>query len=443
MSPSATPPRERGPLFRNLHLAFHWFRRRLRKFIQVSHRWIALILGLVLLVIVVSGTLLVLKPEINRVLYPSDYHHTGPTTEAALLAAPRQAEAQVKGFTAVDVWEHHGILTVTGTINEQNREVNIDPGTGQVNDVTNPYGGFFGFMDNLHECALSCEEYPGYIPLLDKSAAILGNEELTVGGLLLAITGLVLLLLALGGLYLWWPGVRRMSRGFKVRRKSAYSINYDLHKLVGLIAIPFLLMWAYTGVGFELKQFESLWYAVTPGEKLEEAPEFESRAPKGVKESTVTPAEATAVAKRLVPGAEVASINVPDESEKISSYSFWMADGFDPYRHGNYPGDVGVNVDRFDASHSTINFADPEQEGRTWANELWEWSYPMHSGLMFNGWIRLIWMLFGLVPLLLAFTGVYTWLSRKRKVRAKKRRRRYGALDAGAESETRPRATAP
>ncbi|MFT4048254.1 MAG: PepSY-associated TM helix domain-containing protein [Solirubrobacterales bacterium] len=415
----------------SLHASFHWLRRRLRKLIQVTHRWAALALGLILLVIVVSGTILLFKPDIEKAIEPSAYKHTGPITTQAMIEAPAQAEKQVKNFAAVDDWSHDGIITVTGTVDEKSREVNVDPGTGHVLAVSDPNGGFFGFLDNLHECALSCEDYPAYIPFLNKSAAVLGNEDLTVGGLILGLTGLLLLMLSLGGLYLWWPGVRRFSRGFKVRRKSSYSINYDLHKLVGLIAIPFLLMWAITGAGFELKQVEDAWFAVLPGSPSPEAPEFKSKPPKGVKESTVTPQQAVDAALAEAPGARLASLNVPDASDKTSSYSFWLSDGWDPYEYGNYPGDVGVNVDRYDAKHALVNYGYPNG-GESIATEAWDNSYPVHSGLLVNGWWRSVWLLFGLVPILLAFTGTWTWISRKRKARAKKRFKREGYRAAGA-----------
>ena len=72
-----------------------------------------------------------------------------------------------------------------------------------------------GFLYNLHLCGLSCKDYAGYIPFLEKPAHILGNEELTVGGLILAVTGLLLLLLAATGLVVWWPSIRRFARGFR------------------------------------------------------------------------------------------------------------------------------------------------------------------------------------------------------------------------------------
>jgi uncharacterized iron-regulated membrane protein len=118
---------------------------------------------------------------------------------------------------------------------------------------------------------------------------VLGNE-LMVGTLLQILLGLVLFALALSGLVLWWPGVRRMARAFVLRRhKGRYAVNYDLHKLAGMAAIPFLLMWAITGVSFEFKQVEDAWYAVLPGSKPAEREEFKSTPIEG---RSVSPAQA-------------------------------------------------------------------------------------------------------------------------------------------------------
>jgi len=51
---------------------------------------------------------------------------------------------------------------------------------------------------------------------------------------------------------------------------------------------------------------------------------------------------------------------------------------------------------------------------------LWEsWDFPIHTGTPVNGALRSPWVLFGLSPLLLAVTGMTTWLLRRRKRRAK------------------------
>jgi uncharacterized iron-regulated membrane protein len=64
------------------------------------------------------------------------------------------------------------------------------------------------------------------------------------------------------------------------------------------------------------------------------------------------------------------------------------------------------------------------------AQELWQdYNFPAHSGMIVNGWWRIVWGVLGLVPLLLGITGLSTWLW-TRGVR--KRRRRRMAADTAA-----------
>ena len=160
--------------------------------------------------------------------------------------------------------DSHGVYLVYDT--DYARQAYVDPGSGRLLGTDDPNDGVMGFMFNLHLCALSCSEYPGFIGFLDDPAHLFGNEELTVGGIILAVTGLMLILLSATGIVVWWPGIKRFARGLpRPSRKGAYALNYDLHNVIGLAAIPFLVMWGFTGAHFELKQVSELWYAVLPG----------------------------------------------------------------------------------------------------------------------------------------------------------------------------------
>ena len=50
----------------------------------------------------------------------------------------------------------------------------------------------------------------------------------------------------------------------------------------------------------------------------------------------------------------------------------------------------------------------------------------MHSGYVVNGWWRIIWLVMGLAPLLLAITGVSTWLVRRKTRKARKKATKAG-----------------
>jgi uncharacterized iron-regulated membrane protein len=264
----------------------------------------------------------------------------------------------------------------------------------------------------------------GYVPFLGKPAQIdgfdltLGNEG-TWGGLALAVVALLLLALCLSGLVLWWPGRRKLRRGLKVRRgRGRYKFQYDLHKVAGFVALPFLLMWALTGVMFELpKQADAVWYALTPGEQPAEV-EFESKPLPG---HSISMPEAIERAREVVPsGSRLISVSNPSRAEETSSYELWFSHGVDPYAYGTWPGNYGVYVDRY-SGRALLYWPGPGNGSVTagfWQN----WTGPLHMGFLV-GWLpRLGWVGFGLAPLLLAFTGVTTWLIRRRLGRGGKRR---------------------
>ena len=375
-----------------------WRRRRPIKSATVwTHRWTALVLGLVLLVVCTSGVPLLWHEEIIRAQHPEAYRAAGPATmsfdEVAAIVARHDPS-----FQPASMYHTHGVIVADDF--ESGRRVSVDPSNGRVLADFNPVteGGFvsssMGLMFNLHLCLLSCEEYPGYQQWLaaqvpGSSWAGFEGEKLTWGGLILGVMGLLLLFLAVSGVWLWWPGFKHWVRGVRVRlRKGRYARDYDLHQVAGMIALPLLLLWAVTGMGYEFGFVEKAWYQAVPGESSPEVilESAESDAP------DIGLAAAVAAAQRAVgTDEEPLSVDLPHADEPTSTY-----------------GGPGVSL----------------------AQELWQdYNFPAHSGMIVNGWWRIVWGVLGLVPLLLGITGLSTWLW-TRGVR--KRRRRRMAADTAA-----------
>jgi uncharacterized iron-regulated membrane protein len=386
-----------------------------RTVLVFTHRRLSLILGLALLAVVISGVVLLYEREIDRVVNPELHRATpteNPISHSEALAVVRR---EAPTFKPDDVVDSHGVYLVYG--DEYERQAYVDPGSGRLLGIRDPREGVMGFLYNLHLCGLSCKGYAGYLPFLEKPAHILDNDELTVGGLVLAVTGLMLLVLGATGLVVWWPGIKRLARGLRVRRRSGtYAFNYDLHNVVGIAALPFLLMWGLTGAHFELKQISELWYAVLPGQAGEER----TVTSKPLPGRSVTMDQAAAIARRTVPEGRLVSVSVPDPTAKDSTYFAYLAVGNDPYDHGIYPGNVGVTIDRY-SGKATITY--PTQTDPPLSAQIVDdWFYPLHAGTFVNGWWRAVWLVLGVTPLLLAVTGVTTWLIRRRKRRRKRRR---------------------
>jgi uncharacterized iron-regulated membrane protein len=389
-----------------------------RPLLRRMHKWASLIVGVVLLAVVISGVVVLFAPELDQVTKPELYHSTPtahPVSFETALGAVNRAHPD---FDATLVVRNRGIYDVYDK--DFLRHAAVDPGTGRVLGTRNPTHGVIGFFLNLHECLLSCEGYTAYVPFLAEHTGIpwgFDGEQLTIAGALLAITGLTLFFMAVSGLVLWWPGVKRFARGFVVRRgRGRYKRDYDLHKVAGFAALPFLLMWAITGTNFELRAVGDVWYGLTPGKAPVEAKPFESKAAKAKADIGSAAAERAALA--VVPGGRVTSVAVPDPKDQKTYYDVWMSHGVDPSRTGEWPGTVELAVDRKDPAHTAIVYGD----NHTLPQKIWEnWTYTTHYG-QYLGWLpRSLWLAFGLVPLLLAVTGISMVLIKRRKRRARKR----------------------
>ena len=397
-------------------------RRPVRKLLIVTHRWSSFVIGTLLLLITTSGALVLYAPQW--------YHWTNSavftTTESDHPVSASQAMAIVAAahpdFDPGSINVEGGIIEVSSSNSEIPYFYGVDPGTGRITGTLNPDAGVMGFLMNLHECGLTCDDYPGYVAFLNDHVPTLGMawlDEITWGSLLLAVTGLLLLFLAVSGAVIWWPTIKKFASGFRVRwRKGRYARDFDLHQVIGIVAVPFLLMWGLTGTSFEFEWVDNVWYAVTGGQAPpEDQQDFASAevTGKNVPDIGLDAAAAVGVGQR---GGTLVYASLPTEDDATSVYDLWFSVGADPYKHGPYPGQVEVMVDRHDATHFKLA---QDTGGATLSNTIWDtWRYgTLHYGFAVNGWWRLIWFLFGLTPLLLAVTGISTALA-KRSVRKRK-----------------------
>lgn len=396
--------------------------RALKRWTVRAHRWTALVLGLLLLAVTTSGAVVLYEPELNRWLHPNAYASSGDRGEqdVALTEVPRIVRAHDPKFALEFVADAREVYVAQDTT--AGRVITVDPATGTVlgayetADRVNAAGWLMSLAHNVHLCGLTCQDQVGHQAWL--AAEVPGSqwlgfegERVAWGGLLLGVAAVLLLFLATSGVWLWWPGVKRWAHGVRVRwRKGRYARDYDLHQVAGMIAVPFLLLWAVTGSGYEFGFVGRAWYAALPGEAASET--FASQEPTDAKTADITPAAAVAAARREVGNnAAPAGFDLPDPDDPTAYYTVWFADGFDPYGKAEYPGDLGVGVDRRTGA-AQVTSGGP---GRPVTAQLWEeWNFPTHTGYVVGPWWRIAWAVFGAVPLLLAFTGVSTWWYRRR-----------------------------
>ncbi|TNM38362.1 PepSY domain-containing protein [Nocardioides albidus] len=391
-----------------------------RRRLAATHRWTSLIVGGLLAVLMASGVPLLYGAESFRARNGDMYQPTHSATPLTAQQALEVARAEHPDFTAGNVISDHGIFVVADQ--RLNRAYGVDPGSGEITGSGHYYGGFQGFVENLHAFGLSSPRYPGYVPFMATEMPSFGLSSLegkTLGDSLIGLLGVALVLLALSGLYLWWPGLRRLSSGFRARTgKSRYITHRELHKVIGILSLPFLLMWGLTGAVAKYPVIEQGLLAVTGGDTGQVKAlnwDFASEPRDGAEEIGL---DAAAKAALTVVDGRISNHTLPDPSDPASAYLFEISEpDWDPYDGTMLAGNDWVYVDKYDASHTKVVWSghDAPLQNRVYE----ELVYPSHFGWYHNGWVRLVWAVFGLAPLFLLTTGVVSWTVRHRRKRAR------------------------
>lgn len=138
---------------------------------------------------------------------------------------------------------------------------------------------------------------------------LLVGEEHGPGQTIVGLGGVVLLVFCLTGLVLWWPGLRRLPSGFRIYwKRGATRLNFDLHRVLGIVLVIPLFALVLTGV-----------YLVFPGyvrpiyTSFIDAPRPPA-APLSKPAAGAMPISleaAMAQAHQAVPGTRVTSVHIP------------------------------------------------------------------------------------------------------------------------------------
>jgi uncharacterized iron-regulated membrane protein len=221
--------------------------------------------------------------------------------------------------------------------------------------------------------------------------------------------GLLLVISISTGLYLWWPGFKQMRSVLVIRVNAGWvRLLFDLHRWLGLLSAPALLLLAVTGFNLSFPGILESIAGTTgmahggTGEKivstaqpnnhptLLEAAEFIARGP-----------FATAQLRRVTtPDGEtgVYRINLRQKTEINQRH---------PY--------TTVWVDRWSGQIREVR--DPKSF--TTSQQLITWIWPLHSGESLGGAGRFAWFLAGQSLFFLYVSGLVRWLHRKGKIKDK------------------------
>lgn len=207
----------------------------LKRFWRNIHLWLGIALFILLVPVALSGAILVYHDDIDEFLRTPSGSVASTQPDDLALAVTNARTAAGAGFQPVnirmpdDARTPLGIL-LRGQARKQGERppfliAHIDRKDSSVLSVVDFRSTFFGFMHVFH-------------------------ENLTIpfyyGRDIVGWTGVAMLILALTGLYLWWPRKGQWGRAFAWRRSPATSSN--LHYLTGFwICFPLALI-SLTGI---------------------------------------------------------------------------------------------------------------------------------------------------------------------------------------------------
>jgi uncharacterized iron-regulated membrane protein len=387
---------------------------RLRTAWWAIHRWIALLLCILLVPIAISGALLVWHDELEPLLHPTRFAVTGNATVPIASYLDNTRGALPANFTPMAVRfpaEEGRPITVMARGEEagtrQFLTVYLDPPSGRVLDVVNFRSSFFGFLHRFHE-NLTMPEFSG--------RAIVGWA------------GVGMLILSLTGLWLWWPrnGVFRL--GLRWRRAGDATIG-NLHYLLGFwIALPLALV-SFTGIYLSFPQTaRSTMSAIAPMNPQAGRPITAQLA----RETQLTPDAALETARNAKPGWRPSALFLATlQSERQER----------PESRSERPEQRGERTDRGERAAATwrVQLRDPgsnditnvivnDRDGTTRSlpdplvgDRAAQWIRGLHEGSRGGPLWQIVVFLTGVFPPIFAFTGIVMWLRRRSRAAAARR----------------------
>jgi len=209
----------------------------LRRVLFQIHLWTGIGVGVYVLVISVSGSVLVYRNELYRTFSPQPTVVAGSGESIAMEELKSAARRAYPGYEVTDVRKgetaNHAVEITLKHGKEMKRRL-LHPFTGE--DLGDPVPAGFRFtawLLDLHDNLLSGET---------------GRRINGVGALFVT-------LLCLTGAIIWWPGIKSWRRSLTLEHRANWKrLNWSLHSALGFWFFAFIFLWGITGMYLSFPQ---------------------------------------------------------------------------------------------------------------------------------------------------------------------------------------------
>lgn len=348
------------------------------------HRLSGLVVGLILLVIGLTGSAIVFWEPLERELHPELYRPSEQIT-ASFDRVVATARAYYPTTAPKSVIRRDGNVYVVCFVTPDHKllQVFVDPQTFAVRGSRYWEETLFGVLHQLH------------------SQLLLGRAGEQIAG----IAAFMLVVLGSTGVLLW-PGWKKWKAGISVRwGANKRLLSYDLHKLTGMLASVFLTILGFTGVYLIFQEpLKGAVYALTG---TPQPTELISTSAPGLPALTLD--GALAHAQGRLAGAEVQTILLPTKPSAV-----YEVRGQFP-TEGAVTRTIRVSLDQYSGRILRIQDARKPNTAELFLN----WMSPLHSGTFGGIFSQVMYVFVGLAPGGLFLTGFTLWLSKQHRAGSK------------------------
>ena len=375
-----------------------------RKRLVTVHLYIGLVLGLVLSIAGLTGSLIVFWHPIDTALNLELLASDPACTESAfrpideLMAAVRARMPPSGRLTSLDFPDRERpVLWAWYQMPASQAEwgdiftLFVKPCSGEVtgprlwNSQQRPWGGpLMSALIQLHTSLW-----------LNQWSILVGNHLLSFGSVLLM--GSILI-----GYYLWWPPNRGNWRSaFTIKRGvRGTRLHYDLHKVVGACVGGLLLVSLFTGIYLYSPWMDLIDRSVnllSPVTALE-APPPVSIPIKG--QEPITVGRVIEITKTTLSSWRPTSLEFPVDEQ--GTYMVTVDTGTVWNSH--------VSIEQYSGAVLRIQGPHVASAG----DHVLGWLFPLHTGQAFGLPGRIVLVILGVIPTCLYMTGFFLWWNRRR-----------------------------
>lgn len=360
----------------------------MRTALILLHKYTGLLLGLLLSLTGLTGSLLVFDHALDEVFAPETVRFETSDKQASLQNVLNAARAAVSNGTeptrlylARQPGSPHVVRFPPLPEAQGSLEVSVAPSNARVLAVRT-WGQYpMSWIYRLHYQLLAG----------------------STGKYIVGVGGISLLFFCISGLVLWWPRRGRWRRALTIKRNSGpFRFNYDLHKTVGIYLLPMLLVIAFSGVTLVFHTAtEKLVGAILLLEKHTVPPSSPGN-------QALSVDQIVAIGQRIFPEAELKRVYLPQRP--TDSYRLAFNQLGEPW--SNHAASA-LWVDPYNGAVLAVRDSQTLAAG----SKFLAWQFPLHNGDALGLPGRWLVFICGCAPGLLFSTGFYMWWRKRRPVR--------------------------